>query len=262
MNNLNLALIKGLILDLDGVLWRANQPIGDLPAIFNKIQDRGWQVILATNNATRTVEQYIERMHNYGVSILPWQIVHSGMAAAHYLLRKFPGGGPVYILGEQGVTQALHECGFYPSEDNPIAVIAGMDRGLSYEKLRRASLFIRQGLPFIATNGDRTFPTPEGLVPGAGAILAALESATYISPYIAGKPAPEMYRLALERLGTKVSETLVVGDRPETDIAGAQVLGCRSALVLSGVVNLEEANRWQPKPDLIIKDLATIVETE
>ena len=261
MSRLDLSSIKALILDLDGVLWRANQPIGDLPAIFRGIEDRGWKVVLATNNATRTIEQYVERMASYGVVIQGWQVVHSGIAAARHLSQLFPGGGPIYVMGEKGVVQALSEYGFYPSEDNVLAVVAGMDRNLSYDKLRKATLFIRSGCPFIATNPDRTFPTPEGLVPGAGAILAAIESASYISPYVAGKPAPEMYRIALERLDLTPSEVLVVGDRPETDIAGAQGLGCRTALVLSGVVNEEEASQWQPPPDLICADLATIVQT-
>lgn len=261
MARIDLSKIKALILDLDGVLWRANQPIGDLPAIFRHIRERGWKVVLATNNATRTVEQYVERMASYGVVIESWQVVHSGIAAARYLSGLFPAGGPVYVIGEEGVRQALGEHGFYPAEVDVLAVVVGMDRSLSYDKLRKATLFIRSGCPFIATNPDRTFPTPDGLVPGAGAILAAIEAASYVSPYVAGKPAPEMYRIALERLQLTPQEVLVVGDRPETDIDGAQRLGCRTALVLSGVVNEEEASLWQPPPDLISTDLATIVQT-
>jgi 4-nitrophenyl phosphatase len=261
MSSFNLSSIKALILDLDGVLWRSNQAIGDLPSIFRAIEGHGCKVVLATNNATRTIEQYVERMASFGVTIQPWQIVHSGIAAARHLSQLFPGGGPVYVMGELGVVQALGEHGFFHSDENVLAVVASMDRNLSYDKLRRATLFIRSGRPFIATNPDRTFPTPEGLVPGAGAILAALEAATYVTPFIAGKPAPEMYRIALERLGLTPSEVLVVGDRPETDIAGAQALGCHTALVLSGVVNEEEASRWQPPPDIICADLATIVQS-
>ena len=260
MSNFSLSSIKALILDLDGVLWRDNQPIGDLPEIFRKVSDRGWKVVLATNNATRTLEQYVYRMASYGVTIQEWQIIHSGVAAAEHLKSLYPNGGPVFIMGEQGVTQALGEYGFFHSTENPIAVVAGMDRSLSYDKLRKASLFIRSGIPFIATNTDRTYPTQEGLVPGAGAIIAALEAASYVKPYVAGKPSPEMYRIALQRLNTNPGETLVVGDRPETDIAGAQALGCHTALVLSGVVNRNEAAQWNPPPDIIAPDLASIVQ--
>jgi 4-nitrophenyl phosphatase len=134
-----------------------------------------------------------------------------------------------------------------------------MDRSLTYAKLRRATLLIRAGVPFLGTNPDRTFPTPEGLVPGAGAILAALEAATYRQPLIMGKPQPEIYRAALLRMGVSPSETLVVGDRPDTDIAGGQALGCFTALLLSGVTSEDCARAWQPPPDLIAADLSSLL---
>jgi 4-nitrophenyl phosphatase len=201
-------------------------------------------------------------MESFGITIQPWQIIHSGIAAARYLSQKIPQGGAVYVIGEKGVTQALREYGFFPGEENVVAVVAGMDRKFNYNKLRKATLFIRSGKLFVATNPDRTFPTPEGLVPGAGSIIAALEAASYVNAIVAGKPAPEMYQIALERLNAKPEEVLVVGDRPETDIAGAQALGCRTALVLSGVANEEEARQWQPAPDIICADLATIVQSK
>lgn len=262
MSSFLLSSIKGLILDLDGVLWKANQPIGNLEEIFSRISDRGWKVVLATNNATRTITQYIERMASFGVTIQSWQIIHSGMAAAKHLAGLFPGGGPVYIIGEEGVIEALAEYGFYLSEEDALAVVVGMDRKISYQKLNKANSFIRSGCSFIATNPDRTFPTPDGLAPGAGSIIAAVEAASYVHPYIAGKPASEMYKIALERMNLLADETLVVGDRPETDIAGAQTLGCKTALVLSGVVTAEEAAKWQPPPDIISPDLASIVLNE
>jgi 4-nitrophenyl phosphatase len=245
---------------MDGVLWQGSQPIGDLPAIFNRIQQRGWKVVLATNNATRTPRQYVDRLAGYGVVVEPWQVVNSVDVAVSYMARRYPAGGTVYVIGEEGITKALAEKGFTTGDKNVLAVIAGMDRQLSYEKLSRATLLIRSGVPFIGTNPDRTFPIPEGLVPGAGAILAALETATDVKPLIMGKPSPAIYQLALERLGTTPAETLVVGDRLETDIAGAQAIGCRSAVVLSGVVTPAEAQAWQPQPDIIAKDLASLVE--
>jgi 4-nitrophenyl phosphatase len=251
--------IKALILDMDGVLWQGPQPIGDLPTIFTRIQQRGWKVVLATNNATRTPQQYLDRLDQLGVRVEPWQVVNSVDVTTSYLTRKYPSGGTVYVIGEVGILEALTRAGFTIGEDHAIAVVAGMDRSLNYEKLSRATLLIRSGVPFIGTNPDRTFPTPEGLVPGAGAILAALETATSITPTIMGKPSPAMYQLALERLGTSPAETLVVGDRLETDIAGAQAIGCRSALVLSGVSTEADGFAWQPQPDIIAKDLASLV---
>jgi 4-nitrophenyl phosphatase len=258
--------VRALILDMDGVLWRNDDPIGNLPAIFGEIERRNYQVILATNNATRTPVQYVEKLKSFGVSIEPAKIVNSGQVAALYLNERFPQKGAVYIIGEEGLELALKESGFTPVTDRDeghpvIAVIASMDRSLTYEKLRQATLLINAGVPFIGTNPDRSFPTPDGLVPGAGSVLAALEAATGCAPVIMGKPQPEMYRAALKILGTSPTETLVVGDRLETDIAGAQKLNCLTALVLSGVTTLEAARAWVPAPDLIAPDLTGLLQS-
>jgi len=250
--------IKGLILDMDGVLWRGSETIGNLSEIFSRLNARGWQITLATNNATSTISQYVTRLYSYGVRVEPWQIINSALAVAQYLSERFPQGGSVFAIGETGLLDALEHKGFFHSDQDAIAVVVGMDRKLTYEKLRKATLLIRSGVPFIATNPDRTFPSPEGLVPGAGSILAALEAACYISPIITGKPSPAMYQIALSRIRLAPHETLVVGDRPETDIAGAQAIGCRTALVLSGVTSAKEATTWRPSPDLIIEDLEAI----
>lgn len=254
--------ITALILDMDGVLWRSEQPIGDLPDIFKKIHRRGIKVVLATNNATLTVRQYQEKLIRFGVELEQWQIVNSPQTAAHYLKQRYPQGGTVYVVGEQGLVETLEQSGYlqHQTEDVPLAVIAGMDRSLTYEKLKQASQYIRRGALFIGTNPDRTFPIPDGLAPGAGAILAALEAATDVKPVIMGKPQPEMYQVALLRLGSQPFETLVVGDRIETDIAGGQALGCPTALVLSGVTSEDQARAWFPPPSLITQDLAHVLE--
>lgn len=252
--------IQGLILDMDGVLWRDNQPIGDLPEIFAQIDRRGWRVVLATNNATRSIAQYLDKLHGFGVNLRPEQVINSAQAAAHYLGQQHPQGGPVYLIGEDGLTQALREKGFYHSDCDPLAVVVGMDRQFTYKKMTDGTRLIRAGVPFIGTNPDRTFPTPEGLVPGTGSILAAIEAASYTEPVIVGKPAPEMYRVALERMGIEPSQCLVVGDRLETDIAGAQQIGCPAGLVLSGVTSSEAASSWTPSPDWICQDLTNLLE--
>ena len=130
---------------------------------------------------------------------------------------------------------------------------------LSYEKLAKAALLIRAGKPFIGTNPDLTFPTPRGLIPGAGAVLAFLEAATSIRPVMMGKPEPYLYHFSMERLGTLPEETLAVGDRLETDILGGQRAGCPTVLVLSGVTSPSEAQRWQPQPDLVLPNLADLL---
>ena len=251
--------IRGLILDMDGVLWRDNQPIGDLPGIFAQIEGRGWGVVLATNNATRSIAQYLDKLRGFGVELRPEQVINSAQAAAHYLSQQHPQGGPVYLIGEDGLTQALEEKGFYFSDRDPLAVVVGMDRQFTYKKMTDGTRLIRAGVPFIGTNPDRTFPTPEGLIPGTGSILAAIEAASYTKPVIVGKPAPEMYRVALERMVIEPSQCLVVGDRLETDIAGAQQIGCLTGLVLSGVTSPDAAKSWMPSPNWICQDLTNLL---
>ena len=223
------------------------------------------KVALATNNATRTVDEYLQKLAGFGVTLEPWQIITSSLATADTLAKEFPGGGAVFVVGENGIQRTLEERGFKPiidpqDETRVVAVVAGMDRSVSYEKLRRVTFHIRAGVPFYGTNPDRTFPTPQGLAPGAGSILAAIEAATDVKPIIIGKPQPAMMDMALEKLGTKPEESLVVGDRLETDIAAGQAAGCMTALVLSGVSTREGAESWQPVPDVVAENLSKIVE--
>ncbi|HVP21938.1 MAG TPA: HAD-IIA family hydrolase [Anaerolineaceae bacterium] len=251
--------IRGLILDMDGVLWKNDLALIDVPTVFARIRKLDIRFIFATNNATLNVDQYQHKLARFGLSIEPWQIVNSGMAVAYLLSQRFPGGGPVYILGEDGVRTTLLEKGFHHTEKDVLAVVASFDRELTYAKLSRATLLIRSGVPFYATNPDRTFPTPEGLVPGSGAILAALEAATDTKAILAGKPAAAMMNIAMERLGTPPDQTLAVGDRLETDILGGVSAGCRTALVLSGVSSLKDLENWSPQPDLVAADLAHLI---
>jgi 4-nitrophenyl phosphatase len=251
--------IHALIIDMDGVLWRGEQSIGDLPAIFDEIERKGYKFILASNNATGTVDQYVKKLRTFGVKIQISQVINSGQATAHFLSQQFPQGGPVFMIGEKGLERALAECNFYHAPEDPLAVVVALDRKLTYDMLRQATVLIRAGTPFIGTNPDRTLPSPNGLLPGTGAILAALEAATDVKPTIIGKPQPEMYRVALERLGTTIEETLVVGDRVETDIAGGQALGCPTALVLSGATDDVRARNWDPSPDFILPDLSSLL---
>ncbi len=252
--------IQALILDMDGVLWRENALLVDLPAVFNRFREMGLKVVLATNNATRSVDMYLQRFKELGVQLEPWQVVNSAIAIGYLLSQRFPGGGPVYIIGEKGVIDTLAEYGFRHSPDEkPLAVIVGMDRQVNYEKLTRATLLIRAGAPFYATNPDRTFPTPQGLIPGAGAIIAAVQAATDVEPILGGKPQPTMLQVALERLGTCAAQTLAVGDRLETDILGGYHAGCRTALVLSGVATPADLAAFTPKPDVVAADLAELI---
>ncbi len=166
----------------------------------------------------------------------------------------------MHILGGDGLRQIIAEAGFTLVDDGAEVVVVGLDPQLTYEKLKRATLLIRAGAVFIGTNDDRTFPSPDGLSPGAGSLIAALAAATDQTPsLIAGKPHPQMFQVALELLHTKPTETLMIGDRLNTDIEGAVQLGLRTALVLTGVSTRAEVDSTPAKPDVIFDDLGALL---
>lgn len=251
--------VTALILDMDGVLWRDNEPIGNLPEIFATINRLNLKYIFLTNNSSRTPQSYQQKLAKFGVHVAADTIMNSSQAAAILLKKKYPTGGPVFIVGEEGLISALKDQGFYHEEKNALAVIAGMDRSISYEKLAKATLLIRGGADFYGTNPDRTFPSPKGLVPGAGAVIEFLKIASGMNPIIAGKPKPLMFKLALKRLGVKPAETLDIGDRIETDLVGGKLAGCQTALVTSGVCSQDEISNSRHKADYIYPDLATLL---
>ena len=248
---------------MDGVLWKGDSPIGDLTSTFKRIHERRLKFVFATNNSTKTSQQYVDRLARFGVEVEPWQVITSSQATAHVVAQKFPKGTKIFVVGEDGAQMALKEKGFeiVPVENAPEAqvVVMGMDRGINFEKAAEATLLVRNGIPFYATNADKTFPIPRGEIPGAGAWLSVITSATGIEPIVVGKPYPFLMELALEKLGVNKDEALVVGDRLETDIAAGQGAGIECALVLSGVSTKEAAEKWMPKIDLIADNLASLV---
>ncbi len=257
--------IKALILDMDGVIWRADAPIGNLAEIFARIESRGLKYVFATNNGTKTPQQYVDRLAEFGVNVQPSQVVTSALGVAFMLAasRKYPKGTKVFMIGEDGIRAALEEKGFevlsVSNAPEAQVVVMGIDRNITFDKMREATLLVRSGIPFYATNPDKTFPTPRGEIPGAGAWISVITTATEIEPIIAGKPFPYMMELSLEILGTKKEETLVVGDRLETDIAAGQTVGCPTALVLSGVSTKAHAELWQPQINVIADDLSSLI---
>ncbi|MBF8249256.1 MAG: HAD-IIA family hydrolase [Bacteroidetes bacterium] len=256
--------IKALILDMDGVLWKADAPIGDLPSIFARIESRGLRYVFATNNGTKTPEEYRKKLVDLGVQAETWQIVTSAMGVAHLLAQSFPHGAKAFMIGEAGIREALEERGFeilsVENAQEAQFFVMGIDRDITFEKIQEATLLVRRGIPFYATNPDKTFPTPRGEIPGAGAWVSVITTATDIEPIVAGKPFPFMMELSLEILGEKKAETLVVGDRLETDIAAGQAVGCPTALVLSGVSTREQAEAWKPAPDVIVENLSELIK--
>ncbi len=248
---------------MDGVLWKADAPIGNLKKIFTLINEKGLKVAFVTNNGTRTPAQYVNRMAGFDVNIEQSQVLTSSLAVANLLKNILPTGGPVFAIGETGLLLALRENRFeslsIENAGKAKAVVVGFDRDINFSKICEATLLVRCGVPFYATNPDKTFPTPRGEIPGAGAWISVITTATGIMPIFAGKPSPYLLEMARDRLGTLREETLIVGDRLETDIAGGQGAGCPVALVLSGVSTLEQEKAWTPKVDIVAKDLYTLV---
>lgn len=252
-----------LILDLDGVLWRDKIAIGDLPEIFKKIESQNLKVIFATNNATKSISEYVDKMASFGLNVDPSKIVNSAMALGEHLTRRFPNGGNVFVVGQPSLVEVMQKYGFHhvdnPTDHDIIAVIASLDQSISYEKIKTASLLIQEGIPFYGTNTDATYPTPYGLWPGSGTIVRALETASNTKAIIIGKPESALFNMALERLGTRPDQTMVIGDRLETDIAGGQAAKCLVGLVLSGASTAEDVEKWQPKPDIICSTLEELI---
>jgi HAD superfamily hydrolase (TIGR01450 family) len=251
--------IQALILDMDGVLYQQNQPIGDLPAIFQRIGELGLKVMYATNNTVRTPAQYVDRLAHFGVQSEEWQFITAPLATARALSNRWPEGGPIHMMGEVGLRKVMEDKGFYHADEDVLAVVSGLDKGFTYDMFVKGIRLIVKGAPFIGTNPDLTYPTPEGLSIGTGGQLAILEACSGVKPEIIGKPYPAMMEMALERLGMQPEQTLVIGDRLNTDVASGQAAGCKTALVLSGIATREEAKNWNPRPDIIAEDLTTIL---
>lgn len=254
---LDLASIDAVALDMDGVLWRSSLVLPGIADFFEFLRQRSIAFAFVTNNSTTSVAAYVERLRALDIPARPEQVVTSAVATADYMSRRYPASTPLYIIGDNGIRSALAGRGFREDPPNAQVVVVGLDTAATFDNFRLATLRIRAGADFIGTNGDRTFPTPEGLIPGNGALLALLETATDVAPVVIGKPERVMFDVALERLGTAPERTLMVGDRIETDIVGAQRAGWRAALVLTGVATAEQAAA-DGHADAVFESLATL----
>ena len=254
--------IRALIIDMDGVLWHDSQPLGDLLKIFDQIKTLGFRFILATNNATRTVQEYHEKLAGFGVDLADGQIINAAQAVGIYLSDRYPQDARVFVVGQPSLRQTLEAYGLNVvgmQATEAEIVVASLDFNLTYEKLRHASLLIQDGAEFFGTNPDATLPTPEGFFPGSGTVIGALEIASGKKAKIIGKPEPLLYEMALKRLEVTPDEALAVGDRLETDIAGAQAAGIHTVLVLSGASTLSQAENYHPQPELIVQNLTKLL---
>jgi len=250
--------IRALIIDMDGVLYLGDAPLPGLDAFFAFLTEHDISFQLVTNNSSLTPPMYVDKMARMGGELKPGDILTSSLATADYLATRFPHGSQVYAIGEEGLMDALQGAGFVLGRRRPVAVVVGYDRDLTYSKLREATLLIRSGLPYIATNPDPTLPVPEGQIPGTGAILAALTAAADRSPMMIGKPEPTMMQLAMARMGSEPETTAAVGDRPETDILSAQRAGVLSILALSGITDRARLAASNVEPDIVIEDIRAL----
>jgi 4-nitrophenyl phosphatase len=255
-----LSSIKALIIDMDGVLYTGQQRLPGARKFLACLQDEGVPFILATNNSTLTPQQYVAKLAGMGIEITEDRILTSGQATAQYLSRVAPPEASVYAIGEEGLISPLKEKGFEHADDEVDYVVVGLDRHLTYEKLEIATLAIRAGATFIGTNPDTTLPTEQGLVPGTGSTLAALEAATRVSPLIIGKPEPILLELAMEKMAVASERTAIIGDRLETDILGGKGAGLITILVLSGISDREELATSPYQPDFVFDSIGEFHE--
>lgn len=271
---MDLETIDSFIIDMDGVLWHGNVAIDGLVDFFAALRSLAIPFVLATNNASLTQQQYIDKLAKMGVAVTADEILTSSMATVSYLVKHQANDKRrVFVIGEDGLRLPLIDQGFTLTElyqvnqiDKGIMdqgadiVVSGLDRKLTWDKLATATLNIKAGAQFYATNADTTLPTELGEVMGNGGTIAALEAATGVKAISIGKPEPILYQQALTILGTRAEKTVAIGDRLNTDILGAVNAGLRSVLVLTGVSSEKDIEDVDYQPTWILDDIRAITD--
>jgi glycerol-1-phosphatase len=247
-----------ILLDLDGVLYRWPEPIPGAAEAVAALRKAGKRIAFVTNNSSRTPAQVVERLASVGVDAATEEVVSSALVTATILAER--GTGSAFVIGEEGLVEALTDAGIRvvdPSEEVD-AVVVGFDRRADYTTLKEASVLVQRGVALVASNADPSFPAPGGESwPGAGALLAAIETTTGTRGEVFGKPEAPLFERALASAGG--GRALVVGDRLDTDIAGASRLGWDSALVLTGDARREDVESSSWKPTFVVDDLSGLV---
>ena len=251
--------IRHLLVDLDGVLYRGDTALEGAQSFISFLHRKDIAVRLVTNNATLTPAQYVAKLEDMHIDAHEDEIFTSALATCLYLEDQSQRGKTAFVIGEDGLVDAMQRANIRPAKDRPDWVIVGLDRQVTYEKLSIAALAIQAGARFLGTNPDRSLPTEQGLVPGAGAILAALVATTGVEPIVVGKPEPLMLELAMKQLGGSVRDTAILGDRLDTDIQAANALGMPSILVLTGVSTRADLEKGSIKPSLVARDLPELI---
>lgn len=255
---------QDFLVDMDGVVYRGQQLIPDAAEFIGRLRDKGKKVLFLTNNSRYTGSEYRERLSSMGIDAREEEFFTSSVATAGFLEENYDlEGRCAYYIGGRGLEEALSSTRLrlLEGEDGRKAgfVVVGWDTELTYDKLRIACLALYGGAVFVATNDDATFPAPDGLWPGAGAIVAALQTASGREALVVGKPNVYMMQAALSLTGGKADHTLMIGDRLETDILGGWRAGLDTCLVLSGIATREDLEGYEPRPDYVVESLLELL---
>jgi NagD protein len=251
--------IHSWLMDMDGVLVHEEQAIRGAPEFIAALRDRGAPFLVLTNNSIYTRRDLAARLRASGLDVPEDRIWTSALATATFLEDQRPGGS-AFVIGEAGLTTALHEAGYTLTERNPDYVILGETRTYSFSQLTRAIRLIEAGARFIATNPDPTGPSAEGSLPATGSVAALVSRATNVAPYFVGKPNPLMMRSALNAIEAHSEDTAMIGDRMDTDVVSGLEAGLHTILVLTGVATAEAAERFPYRPSRIVDSVADLVD--
>ena len=248
------------LIDMDGVLYHGEKRMPGAAEFIAALQAGGTPFLLVTNNSTLSPQQYVEKVGRMGITVQTKDVLTSSIATAEYIARSAGPGTPVHVIGESGLRTALLDRGFKLVDRGGDYVVVGMNRQLTFDTIKYAALAIRAGAKFIGTNPDRTLPVEEGLIPGNGAFLVALEAATDVKPFVIGKPEPALLEIGMERLGAVREHTAILGDRVETDIVGGERVGIHTMLTLSGVSTQADLDASGLHPDWVVRTVSELVD--
>jgi 5'-nucleotidase len=246
-------------MDMDGVLVHEERAIPGASKFLDRLSERGIPFLVLTNNSIYTRRDLSARLKRSGLSVPENSIWTSALATARFLEDQRPGGS-AFVVGESGLTTALHAAGYTLSERDPDYVVLGETRTYSFERITQAIRLVANGARFIATNPDATGPTPEGPLPATGSVAALISRATGIDPYFVGKPNPLMMRSALNALDAHSESTAMIGDRMDTDIVSGLEAGLETILVLSGVTSRTDAERHPYRASRVVDSVADLIE--
>lgn len=250
---------KAYFLDLDGTVYRGTTPIKEAVDFVHYLQNNGIEPFFVTNNSSMTQKQLQEKIAKMDIHVDIEHIISSSIAAANYIEEHFPGKS-VFMIGENGLQDALDAKQVVRTEDIADVVVMGIDRAINYEKLATACLSIRAGAAFISTNSDHAFPDERGLIPGNGAFTKLVEHSTGVEPLFMGKPQPFMLEFIQKKYGYKKEEMIMIGDNYLTDILTGIHMGIHTAHVNSGVNRTEEVQRKTEQPTYCLESLHDWIE--